>query len=347
MQVTQTVSQVPLTILTGFLGSGKTTLLNRILSGDHGLRVAVLVNDFGTINIDSELIVGVEDQVMSLANGCVCCTIRDDLVETVLETIGRPEAPQYILLEASGVADPGGISMTFMDPKLRDYIRLDSVTCVLDAEQAFAHQQLPAVELLKLKQIGFADMMVLNKIDLAGPAQVRKVRNWVNDQFNRLRIVEADHCNVPLEVLLSVGRFDPSQLDYDAEKSCDVLGCNHEHHGMDHSKLFSTWNYQTSEQMDLDELREMVKRRLPESVYRCKGFVNSVQEPERKAVVQCVGRRTDITIEKAWGSSEPRTRLVTIGAPDGMDAAQLQNLFDQCRVDALLSSSGDENRDGV
>lgn len=150
MEAIATNSQVPLTILTGFLGSGKTTLLNRILNGDHGLRVAVLVNDFGTINIDSELIVGVEDQVMSLANGCICCTIRDDLVETVIATIDRPEAPEYILLEASGVADPGGISMTFMDSGLRDRIRLDSVTCVVDAEQAFAHRQYPAVELLKL-----------------------------------------------------------------------------------------------------------------------------------------------------------------------------------------------------
>ena len=96
---------IPVTILTGFLGAGKTTLLNRILNGNHGLKVAVLVNDFGSINIDAELIVGVESNVISLANGCICCTIRDDLVATVMETISRPERPEYILLEASGVAD--------------------------------------------------------------------------------------------------------------------------------------------------------------------------------------------------------------------------------------------------
>ncbi|TWT30530.1 putative metal chaperone YciC [Thalassoglobus neptunius] len=338
MEPIELESQVPLTILTGFLGSGKTTLLNRILNGDHGLRVAVLVNDFGAINIDSELVVGVEDQVMSLANGCICCTIRDDLVETVLETINRPESPEYILLEASGVADPGGISMTFMDSELRDQIRLDSVTCVLDAEQAFSHQQYPAIELLKLKQIGFADMMVLNKVDLAGPTQVQKVRDWANDQFNRLRIVEAEYGNVPLEVLLSVGRFDPSQLDFDVVEDCSTGSCDHEHHTVDHSKVFSTWSYETKTPMDLDCLREMVKRKLPATVYRCKGFVHSVQEPVRRAIVQCVGRRTDVTVEGDWGATEIRTRIVAIGSPAEMDTEQLQILFDECRAQSTESS---------
>src|SRR5271167_4012059 len=132
---------VPLTILTGFLGAGKTTLLNRILTGAHGLTIGVLVNDFGSINIDAELVVGVDGGTISLANGCVCCEIRDDLVESVLLLLDRPQAPDYILLEASGVADPAGIFATFTDPALRESIRLDSVTCVVDAEQVFAHPE--------------------------------------------------------------------------------------------------------------------------------------------------------------------------------------------------------------
>ena len=129
---------VPVTILTGFLGAGKTTLLNRILNGGHGLRVAVLVNDFGAINIDADLVVGVESDVISLANGCVCCSIRDDLIDAVTRVLERPERPEYVLLEASGVAEPSAIAVTFTDARFRDRLRLDSITCVMDAEQVFA-----------------------------------------------------------------------------------------------------------------------------------------------------------------------------------------------------------------
>lgn len=329
---------VPLTILTGFLGAGKTTLLNRILNGDHGLRVAVLVNDFGSINIDAELVVGVEDNVMSLANGCVCCSIRDDLVETVLETINRPEAPEYILLEASGVADPGGVSMSFMDTRLRDRIRLDSVTCVVDADQAFAHQEYPGVEMLKLKQIGFADMLVLNKIDLAGQERVEKVRQWIDSQFNRVRVVEANHCDIPLDVLLSVGRFDPSGGGLDVghsschRQSCGENDCTHTDHSRDHADMFSTWSYETDELLDLELLREMIKRRLPNTVYRCKGIVHTIQEPNQRVIVQCVGRRTDIALAGKWGENPARSRIVAIGAPGEMDNNLLKDLFDGCRV---------------
>jgi len=328
---------VPITILTGFLGAGKTTLLNRILTGKHGLRVGVLVNDFGSINIDAELVVGVDNNMISLANGCVCCQIRDDLVESVVALLARPETVEYILLEASGVADPGGIFATFSDANLRDRIRLDGVICVVDADQVFAHPEYPPLLQLKLLQVGFADMLILNKVDLAGSEQVAKVRAWLDDHFNRLRILETNYCEVPYEVLLGVGRFDPARAGlnpHHAEQSCTDSVCHdeddgHNHHGQDHSKVFSTWSYETDQPLALEALRETL-RKLPGSVYRAKGVIYSVDAPTRRAVLQVVGRRVDISIQEEWGQRAPRTQIVAIGAAGGIDASLLEKTFVSC-----------------
>jgi G3E family GTPase len=323
---------VPITILTGFLGAGKTTLLNRILSGNHGLRVGVLVNDFGAINIDAELVVGVDNNMISLANGCVCCQIRDDLIESVVALLARPEAIEYILLEASGVADPAGIFVTFSDAGLRDRIRLDSVTCVLDADQVFAHPEYPPLMELKLLQVGFADMLILNKVDLAGPEQVRKVRAWLDEHFNRLRIVETNYCEVPYEILLGVGRFDPARAGLNShteEHGCTESNCLHDHHVQDHSNVFSTWSYETDKPLSLEALRETT-RRLPGSVYRAKGVVYTTDAPQQRAVLQVVGRRVDISIQEEWGERVPRTQIVAIGAAGGIDASLLERTFASC-----------------
>ncbi len=328
---------VPMTILTGFLGAGKTTLLNRILTGNHGLRVGVLVNDFGSINIDAELVVGVDNNMISLANGCVCCQIRDDLVESVDALLARPEAIEYILLEASGVADPSGIFATFTDANLRDRIRLDSVICVVDADQVFAHPEYPPLMQLKLHQVGFADMLILNKVDLAGPEQVAKVRAWLDEYFGRLRIVETNFCEVPYEILLGVGRFDPARAalnSQSSEQSCSNTDCLDESHGHNHtapnhSKIFSTWSYQTDQPLVLEPLREML-RKLPGNVYRAKGVVHSHDAPHRRTVVQVVGRRVDISLQEEWGNRVPRTQIVAIGAPGSLDPIVLEKSFASC-----------------
>jgi G3E family GTPase len=328
---------VPITILTGFLGAGKTTLLNRILTGNHGLRVGVLVNDFGAINIDAELVVGVDGNMISLANGCVCCQIRDDLVESVMALLSLPDNIEYVLLEASGVADPAGIFVTFNDPNLRDRIRLDSVTCVVDADQVFAHPEYPPLMDLKLRQVGFADMLILNKVGLAGPEQVARVRAWLDEHFNRLRVVETNYCEVPYEILLGVGRFGPARADLTSQavaSGCSDPNCHDDHHEHghnvhDHSAVFSAWSYETDKPLALEALRETM-RKLPGSVYRAKGVVYTADAPKRQAVLQVVGRRVDISFKEEWGARTPSSRIVAIGAAGGIDAGLLEKTFASC-----------------
>ena len=326
--------QIPLTILTGFLGAGKTTLLNYILKSDHGLRVAVLVNDFGAINIDSQLIIDIEGETTSLANGCICCTIRDDLLETVFTVLDREDRPEYIIIEASGVSDPWAIAQTFEHPELRPFISVDSIIALIDAEYAFQHHEDYAD--LIVDQIAASDIAVLNKVDLVNDQQRTKIYDWIHAITPRARILEATHGQVPLELLLGVGHYQKHleaghhhshnhSHHHEHDETCD-----HDHdHDHDHGAMFGTWSYTSDRPFTLKAFRKATME-VPTTIFRGKGIVHLAEVPSRRVIFHLVGKRINLIVSEEWGNTSPHNQFVMIGKPDSFDTTQLQLLFDDC-----------------
>lgn len=225
---------MPVTIITGFLGSGKTTLLNHILTNNQNLKVAVLVNEFGDIDIDSQLLVSVDQDMVQLSNGCICCTINDGLVEAVYNVLERADNIDYLVIETTGVADPLPILLTFLGTELRDLTRLDSVITLVDAS-AFAPDLFDSEA--AFKQITYGDMILLNKTDLVTDATVEKLEAQIHSLKEGARIIRSQKAAIPLPLILDVGFNDP--MAYDAMiplESADPQNHRPGHnHGHDHS----------------------------------------------------------------------------------------------------------------
>jgi len=226
------MSHIPVTVLTGYLGAGKTTLLNRILSEPHGKKYAVIVNEFGEVGIDNDLIVGADEEVFEMNNGCICCTVRGDLIRVIGGLLKRAGGFDGILIETTGLADPGPVAQTFfVDADIAARAKLDSIVTVVDAKHL--HLRLKDSKEAQ-EQIAFADVILLNKTDLVSAAELAEVEGAIRAINRFARVVKTERCQVPLDQILGLGSFDLSAI---MQHAPDFLAAHdeHEHHHHDHT----------------------------------------------------------------------------------------------------------------
>ena len=340
-------TQIPVTVLTGYLGAGKTTLLNRILSESHGKRYAVIVNEFGEIGIDNDLIVESDEEIYEMNNGCVCCTVRGDLIRVVEGLMRRPGRFDAIVVETTGLADPVPVAQTFfMDDDVRSKTKLDAVVALVDAKH------LP----LRLKdsreaedQIAFADVVVLNKTDLVTPEELRDVEATVRAINPTARIHRTTRSGVPLDQVLDRGAFDlsraiendPHFLEADDHHHHD--GHNHEGHDHDHHHGEASLIHDVTVKSvslragDLDPKKffpwiEKITQTEGPNILRLKGILALKDDPDRY-VLQGVHMIIEGDHQRPWKDGERReSRLVFIGRE--LDAERLKRTFEACQATA-------------
>lgn len=317
------------TVLGGFLGAGKTSLLNHLLASDHGLRIGVLVNDFGAVGIDASLVVGVEGETVQLAGGCVCCTIRDDLLGALQTLLGRPDPPQHVVLETSGVSDPRAVAETLEMAAKMGWAEIDAVVVVVDAEQ------LPGLRtrerIVAGGQIGAADVIVVNKVDLVDEEALERLEGRLRRQAPRARVLRAEHGRVSPALVLGVGAYDPMRLHGHGAAHVHVHDHDHDHeHVHDHGLVFSSSSFVTDRPLSSRRLRKAIDA-LPDTIIRAKGRVQLASHPERSAILHVVGRRAELRLDAPWGDEPPRTEIVLIAA-DEIDVASVRGRLSQCEV---------------
>jgi G3E family GTPase len=338
--------KTPVTVLTGYLGAGKTTLLNRILSEPHGKRYAVIVNEFGEIGIDNDLIVGADEEVFEMSNGCVCCTVRGDLIRVLQGLAKRKGGFDAIVIETTGLADPGPVAQTFfVDEDVKAKTVLDSVTTVVDAKHVLARldDSREARE-----QIAFADQIVLNKTDLVSEDDLRRVEARIRKLNPLAPIHRAERSNVALSAILGRGGFDLSRIldlepeflnpphgeaghvhDEDCDHDHDHAG--HEHHDHQHDDDIKGVALTFDAPLNADAvsrwLSELLAAQGPD-ILRAKGIL-SVSREDRRLVFQAVHMILEGDLQRPWRDDEPRTsRMVFIGR--NLDEAKLRAGFEAC-----------------
>jgi G3E family GTPase len=303
---------IDLTVIGGFLGAGKTTLLNQLLRDPAGRRLAVLVNDFGAINIDAELIQSRDGEILSLENGCICCGVAGDFIAALALLRDRDDPPEHVIVEASGVADPGAIVALGDMPGYRR----DAAVVVADAETVRARAEDEHTGHHVRGQLRAADLVVLNKTDLVDSEHLADTRTWVRELVGpSTAIVEAAFGALPADVVLGITPASTGHAGPHAEHA-------HEHeHGAPHAS-FDTWSWRDDAAISGAGLVEAIKG-LPGGIVRAKGLLHLREDAARRYVMQLVGRRYSIEADRAWGDETPASQLVVIGLPGSIDEQHL------------------------
>jgi len=340
----QTSTKTPVTVLTGYLGAGKTTLLNRILSEDHGKRYAVIVNEFGEVGIDNDLIVGADEEVFEMNNGCVCCTVRGDLIRVLSGLMKRKGGFDAIIVETTGLADPGPVAQTFfVDEEVAAKTQLDSVTTVVDAK----HLPLRLADSREAaEQIAFADQIILNKTDLVSEAELADVERAIRTLNPLAPIHRAQRSNVPLETILGRHSFDLARITelspeflnpahgeagHVHDESCGHEhhdhGHDHDHHGHDHHDHGHIHDHvaesgirgvSLTSEKPMDGVRftawlnTLLQNQGPD-ILRAKGIMDVAGE-DRRLVFQAVHMILEGDFQGPWREGDKRySRMVVIG----------------------------------
>ena len=315
--------KLPVTIVTGFLGSGKTTLLNYIIQNYEGYKVAVLVNEFGDIDIDSQLLVKVGDDsdenTIELTNGCICCTINNDFADAVHRILTRRERIDYLIIETTGVANPLPIALTFLSNDLRDLTRLDSIVTLIDAETFDPKEHYNSD--VAIDQIFCGDVILLNKTDLVSEEKLNKLEDFLGSVKDGVRTLRAEYGKVPLSLILDVNLLN-SDFFNDALANPEV---DSKHLSNDQ---FMSISFQSNRPIDLKKFQQFLDYQLPENVFRVKGILWFEESPHRH-IFQLSGKR--FTIDDTEWTTPQKNQMVLIGR-------KLDKLFLMQRLNNCLTN---------